>query len=193
MRSMPELCSHAPCFSILKDWLPGEGKCPKGSDQRTCECFEAITSEEVSDTPWWSFCGDRSSEVASPVRWRTFVTRMTLEPAYDQAESLTTEARGTLSREQSEWVDAFYRNVQNRMLNLYDGARLGAWRIYEREEVAAYWKEHLNWFNQQLEFIRRTKSNIEALRAPVPEALNSAIETLTDIVQACAGHYELHA
>jgi hypothetical protein len=122
-----------------------------------------------------------------------FRTGMTLEPAYDQAESLTTEARGTLSREQSEWVDAFYRNVQSRMLNLYDGARLGAWRIYERERVAAYWKEQLDWFAHQLEFIQRTRSNLDILRAPIPEALIAATETLSDIVEACKCHHEIHA
>jgi hypothetical protein len=35
----------------------------------------------------------------------------------------------SLSAEQTEWVDAFYRNVQNRMLNLYEAARLEGSKI----------------------------------------------------------------
>ena len=116
---------------------------------------------------------------------------MTLEPAYEEAELIATE--GELSPEQAEWIDAFYRNVQTRMLNLYDGARLGAWRIYEREKVATYWKEQFDWFNGQLEFTLRTKAKLDAIPFAIPPALSDAIQTLTDIVEACRGAYEFHS
>jgi hypothetical protein len=68
----------------------------------------------------------------------------TLEPAYEEAESVSLggiEKGEKLQWEQAEYFEAFYRNVKSRMLNFYDGARLGAWRIYDREELSDYWRE----------------------------------------------------
>jgi hypothetical protein len=120
---------------------------------------------------------------------------MTLEPAYEEAELLVTEATalGGLSPEAAAWVDAFYRNVETRMLNFYDAARLGAWRIYEREKVAAYWKEQLDWFNGQLLLTQQLARNLSRIRIPAQPAIEQTIQTLTDIVEACRGAYELHA
>lgn len=41
-----ELCSASPCFNI-QDSLPVK-KCPRGKEQRWCECFDGITSEEIA-------------------------------------------------------------------------------------------------------------------------------------------------
>lgn len=120
---------------------------------------------------------------------------MTLEPAYKEAELIAAEAtvQGGLSPEQAEWIDAFYRNVETRMLNFYDAARLNAWRIYEREKVAAYWKEQLYWFSSQLLLTKQLAENLSRIRIPAQSAIEKTIQTLTDIVEACRGAYEFHA
>jgi hypothetical protein len=98
-----------------------------------------------------------------------------------------------LSPESAEWIDAFYRNIQGRILNLYDGARLGARGTYDREELAEYWREKLEWFNEALRAMRETKAKVQRLGAPVPPALTAAIDTVAEIVEACASTYELHS
>lgn len=120
---------------------------------------------------------------------------LTLEPDFDQAEEVTLEAarQGSLTPQQAEWIDAFYRNVEGRMVNLYDAARLGAWRIYDRKKVASYWQEHAEWFAVQLSYTQRLEDNLKGLGVEARPALRSAIQTLTDIVEACRGAYELLA
>src|SRR6267154_1022536 len=100
---------------------------------------------------------------------------MTIEPAY--------------AAEQSEWVDAFYYNVQNRMLNLYESARLEGSTIDDRKKIAAHWLDKLEWFSNHLTFNSSTESNLKALKAPVPSTLAGTIQTLIDIVAACKDHY----
>jgi hypothetical protein len=120
---------------------------------------------------------------------------LTLEPDFEQAEEIVFEAaqRGSLTPQQAEWIEAFHRNVEGRMLNLYDAARLGAWRIYERKKVAAYWQEQGEWFAKQLSRTQRLEDNLKGLGFEKQPALRSAIQTLTDIVEACRGAYELLA
>jgi hypothetical protein len=120
----------------------------------------------------------------------------TLEPDFEQAESITLEAarRGMLTDQRgAEWINAFHQNVESRMLNLYDAARLGVQRIHEREKIAAYWQEQLNWFNGQVQFMQSTQNKHSALGAPPLPALVKAINTLNEIVEACWGHYEFNA
>jgi hypothetical protein len=120
---------------------------------------------------------------------------LTLEPDFGQAEEVTLEAAraGSLTPQQAEWIEAFYRNVEGRMLNLYDAARLGAWRIYDRKKVAIYWQEQAEWFAKQLSYTQRLEDNLKVLGIPEQPTLRSAIQTLTDIVEACRGAYELLA
>ena len=119
----------------------------------------------------------------------------TLEPDFEQAEEITREAAqaGSFTPQQAEWMEAFSRNVEGRMLNLYDAARLGAWRIYDRKKVAGYWQEQADWFAKQLSHTRHLEDNLKALGVPEQPALRSAIQTLSDIVEACRGAYELLA
>ena len=78
------------------------------------------------------------------------------------------------------------------MLNLYDAARLGAWRIYDREQLAVYWKEQAEWFSVQLAHTERLE-HLADLGVPEQKALHEAINSLREIVEACSGAYELHA
>jgi len=48
---------------------------------------------------------------------------------------------GGVAEIQTEWLDAYYRNAAGQILNLYERARLVAWRIYDSEEAAEYWQE----------------------------------------------------
>jgi hypothetical protein len=114
---------------------------------------------------------------------------MTIEPPYAHAEALTGT---TLSKEQVEWVDAFYRNVRERMLNFYEGARLEASIIHDRELVAKHWQDKLDFFSGNLTRNRRMESNLEALHAPIPAALYEVLDTLSDMA-ACKNSYEMHA
>jgi hypothetical protein len=119
---------------------------------------------------------------------------LTLEPDFKQAESIARGAKdGVLTDEQAQWIDGFYRNVQGRMLNLYDAARLGAWQIYDREQLAAYWKEQAEWFGVQLAHTERLEQHLADLGVPEQKALHDAINSLREIVEACSGAYELHA
>jgi hypothetical protein len=119
----------------------------------------------------------------------------TVEPDFELAEEIAGEAsqEGTLTDAQAEFIDAFYRNVKSRMLDLYDAARLGAWRIHDREKVAAYWKEQTKWFEIQLVHTDRLAEKLRLHGVPEQPALAKAIQTLKEIVEACAGAYEFHA
>jgi hypothetical protein len=79
------------------------------------------------------------------------------------------------------------------MLNFYDGARLGAWRIYDRVELSDYWREQFEYFNRQLKFSQNTQKKVLDLGVAPPAALNEAIETLREIVEDCQAAYELFA
>src|SRR6266700_2231896 len=106
----------------------------------------------------------------------------TLEPDFEQAEAITYDAaiHGGFTPAQAEWIDAFYHNVESRMLNLYDGARLRAWRIYDAKKLADHWQEQAEWFAQMLDSMHRREKRIANLGVAKPEALGSLIETLSD-------------
>jgi hypothetical protein len=118
-----------------------------------------------------------------------------LEIDYDQAASLTTVAPGqrSLTPEQLEWATAFYGNVKARMLNLYDAARLGTWRLFDRKDLIDYWREQEDWFGGQLRFIRGLEDRLKKEAIDVPPALSETIEALIDIVDLCHGHYKVYA
>jgi hypothetical protein len=84
-------------------------------------------------------------------------------------------------------------NAETRFVNLYNAARLGAWRIYEREKAAAYWKEQIEWFETALRRLEQTRQENASFKFPEIRALQSAIQTVGEIVQACRGSYELFA
>jgi hypothetical protein len=117
----------------------------------------------------------------------------TLQPDFAQAEEIMLEAarNGSFTGQQAEWIEAFYQNVEGRMLNLYDAARLGAWRLYDRKQVATYWKEQAEWFNGQLRFMRGTETKLAGIGMAKPPALAVAIQTLAEIVEACRAASEL--
>ena len=118
-----------------------------------------------------------------------------LEPDFEQAEAISVDAgqHGSFTPQQSEWIEAFYRNVEGRMLNIYDGARLRAWRINNRQEFADYWQEQADWFDQMLTRMQEARKTLKGFCVPEPAALRSLIETLTELVAACRGAYQLLA
>ena len=112
-----------------------------------------------------------------------------LEPDFEQAEAICVDAgqHGSFTPQQSEWIEAFYKNVEDRMLNIYDGARLRAWRIDSRQELAAFWQEQAGWFDQMLGRMQEARKTLRGFCVTEPAALRSLIETLTDLVAACRG------
>lgn len=118
-----------------------------------------------------------------------------LEPDFEQAEAISLDAgqHGSFTPQQSEWIEAFYRNVEGRMLNIYDGARLRAWRINNRQEFAEYWQEQADWFDLMLARMQEARKSLKGFCVPEPAALGSLIETLSELVAACRGAYQLLA
>jgi hypothetical protein len=110
----------------------------------------------------------------------------TLEADFAEADQVLKEGG-----QESTWLDAFYQNAECRLLNLYDHARLIAWRIYDREEAATYWREQTEASEKILQQLERSRAN--AFKAGLPEipSMISAIRTAAEIVQACRGSYEL--
>jgi hypothetical protein len=118
-----------------------------------------------------------------------------LEPDFEQAEAIATEAgqHGSFTPQQSEWIEAFYKYVEDRMLNIYDGARLRAWRINKRQELADYWQEQADWFHQMLARMQAAEKTLKGFCVPEPASLRSLIETLTELVEACRVAHQLLA
>jgi hypothetical protein len=118
-----------------------------------------------------------------------------LEPDFEQAEAICVDAgqHGSFTPQQSEWIEAFYKNVEDRMLNIYDGARLRAWRINSRQELAAFWQEQAGWFDQMLGRMQEARKKLRGFCVTEPAALRSLIETLSELVAACRGAQQLLA
>jgi hypothetical protein len=118
----------------------------------------------------------------------------TLELDFNEANEVVNEAIHGHGILQAEWLEAFYQNTEGRLLNIYEAARIGAWRIYDRERLATYWEEQSKWFEGILRNLEITQGSIWAANAQfkIP-ALESAIQTVTDIIGACRAAYELHA
>ena len=118
-----------------------------------------------------------------------------LEPDFEQAEAISVAAgqHGSFTPQQSEWIEAFYKNVEDRMLNIYDGARLRAWRINNRQEFAEYWQEQADWFDQMLARMHEARKKLTEFCLAEPAALRSLIETLTELVAACRVAHQLLA
>jgi len=118
-----------------------------------------------------------------------------LEPDFEQAEAISVDAgqHGSFTPQQSEWIEAFYKNVEDRMLNIYDGARLRAWRLNDRQELAEYWQEQADWFDKMLARMQAARKTLKGFCVPEPATLRSLIETLTELVAACRGARKLLA
>ena len=118
-----------------------------------------------------------------------------LEPDFEQAEAISVDAgqHGSFTPQQSEWIEAFYKNVEDRMLNIYDSARLRAWRINDRQELAEYWQDQADWFDQMLARMQEARKTLKEFCVPEPGTLRAVIETLTELVAACRGAHELLA
>ena len=118
-----------------------------------------------------------------------------LEPDFEQAEAISVDAgqHGSFTPQQSEWIEAFYKNVEDRMLNIYDAARLRSWRMNNRQEFAEYWQEQADWFDQMLARMQEARKTLKGFSVPERTALRLLIETLTELVAACRGAHQLLA
>ena len=119
----------------------------------------------------------------------------TLELDFAEADEVVNEAflEGGPAEKQTMWLEAFYQNAERRLLNIYDRARLRAWRIYDRKQAAAHWQEQTEWFEGTLHSLERIQAKVSSFALPEIPALRSAIKTTREIVEACRGSYELFA
>jgi hypothetical protein len=126
----------------------------------------------------------------------TFSAMPTLEPDLEQIQAIAASAaeRGSLTREESRWRDALYQNLNVRLQNLLDGARLIGSRIYERQEVAAYWEKQTGVFEGLLNHFENHAAILARLGiSEQPASLAQAIKTLSDIIEICRDSHELHS
>jgi hypothetical protein len=79
------------------------------------------------------------------------------------------------------------------MLNAYEEARREALNISDREKLATHWLAKVNWFSDRFARASQIETDLETMQIPVPAPLSEASLTLMRIVEACQGHYELHA
>lgn len=112
----------------------------------------------------------------------------TLEPDLEQIQAIAAYAaeRGLLTGEESRLRDALYQNINARLQTLLDGARLIGSRIYERQEIAAYWEKQTKVFKALLDHFENHAASEE------PASLTQAIKTLRDIIEICRDSHELH-
>jgi hypothetical protein len=119
----------------------------------------------------------------------------TLELDFAEANEVLNEAikEGGVPEAQAAWLDAFYLNAATQLLALYDRAPLGGWRIYDRQEAAAYWLEHTEATEKALKTLEQSQATVLARGFPEIPGLVSAIQTVREIAEACRGAYELFA
>jgi hypothetical protein len=79
------------------------------------------------------------------------------------------------------------------MLTAYEEARREAAKISDREKLATHWLAKVNWFSDRFARASQIETDLETMQIPVPAPLSEASLTLMRIVEACQGHYELHA
>jgi hypothetical protein len=120
----------------------------------------------------------------------------TLEPDLEQIQAIAASAaeRGSLTGEETRWRDALYQNLNARIQNLLDGARLIGSRIYERQEVAAYWEKQTEVFKALLAHFENHAAILARLGInEEPASLTEAIKTLRDVIEICRDSHELHS
>ena len=112
---------------------------------------------------------------------------------FDQvARVIDQTANGNLATATGElWLEEFFAGVEKRMLSLYNGARLEGRRIYDGERAAAHWAEQRHRFEGIYFRLLEAESKVSQNKLPEIRALESAIKTAAEIVQACRGSHEL--
>jgi hypothetical protein len=112
---------------------------------------------------------------------------------FDQvARVIDQTANGNLATATGElWLEEFFWGVEKRMLSLFNGARLEGRRIYDGERAAAHWAEQGHRFKGIYFRLLEAESKVSQNKLPEIRALESAIKTAAEIVQACRGSHEL--
>jgi hypothetical protein len=112
---------------------------------------------------------------------------------FDQvARVIDQTANGNLATATGElWLEEFFAGVEKRVLSLYNGARLEGRRIYDGERAAAHWAEQGHRFKGIYFRLLEAESKVSQNKLPEIRALESAIKTAAEIVQACRGSHEL--
>jgi uncharacterized protein YciW len=121
----------------------------------------------------------------------------------EQLELIVSEASasGQLRPEQASVLRQFFADVNNQARTLYDSGLTVTSQMYEREQIAQFWKNQRELFEAQLSVATQIKRRFENSRSLKESSesvlteldLDSLIATLEDLVSACSEHYEFHA
>jgi hypothetical protein len=116
----------------------------------------------------------------------------TLELDFSQVDQVIKETakRNLTTRTGQQCLEEFFENTERRILNLYNGARLEARRIYDPEKATAHWLERRRRFEGIYFRLLEAESKISKSELPEIHALGSAIKTVTEIVEACRGTHQ---
>jgi hypothetical protein len=117
----------------------------------------------------------------------------TLKAAYSEAEAIALEAAalGRLSPEQAEVLRTFFADLEKNALKVYEAGRMVAAHTYDRQEIAKFWKGESELIAADLEILESFQGVLS--KAGIDFDLESTRQTFRDTLQACLGHYHLHA
>jgi hypothetical protein len=117
----------------------------------------------------------------------------TLERAYKEAEAIALEAAalGRLNPEQAEILRTFFADLEKNAFKVYEAGRMVAAHTYDRQEIAKFWKGESELIAADLEILQSFERVLG--KAGIDFDLESTRRTFRDILQACLGHYHLHA
>ena len=117
----------------------------------------------------------------------------TLKAAYSEAEAmaLAAAALGRLSPAQAEVLRTFFADLEKNALEVYEAGRMVASHTYDRQEIARFWKGESELAAANLEILQSFEKVLG--KAGIDFHLDSTQQTFGDILEACLGHYHLHA
>ncbi len=112
---------------------------------------------------------------------------------FEEADKVVSQAALGKGGQEDSWLDAFYENAERRLLDMYEHSRIISWRIYDRKEAAEYWREQTESAEKILRNLERSRAKVSKAGLPDIPGMLAAIQTASEIVEACRGSYELFA
>ena len=117
----------------------------------------------------------------------------------EQIESIVSEATATgrLQPEKARIMQQFLAQINERARVIYDAAMTLSAQMYDRQQIAQFWKGQREIFEAQLAIANGLKRKIRPSGDPRTQELLVVLEdvttTLEDLVSATSEHYEFHA
>jgi hypothetical protein len=118
----------------------------------------------------------------------------------EQIESIVAQAAasGYLQPEKARIMEQFLAQIDDRTRILYVSALTLTGQMYDRQQIAGFWKSQRELFEAQLAIASQLKRKIKPSSGDLPTqqlllTLDSVIATLEDLIGATSEHYEFHA